>query len=46
MMKNSPSVLAAALWLLFALHLPEAFAADEKTGLDGLEWRLVGPWRG
>ena len=46
MMKTSPSVLAAALWLLFALHLPAAFAADEKAGLDGLEWRLVGPWRG
>ncbi len=46
MMRTSPGVLAAALWLLFALHLPAAFAADDKTGLEGLEWRLVGPWRG
>jgi hypothetical protein len=36
----------ATLWLLFSLYLPAAFAAVEKTGLEGLEWRLIGPWRG
>ena len=46
MMRTSPGPLAAALWLLFALHLPAALAADDKAGLKGLEWRMVGPWRG
>ena len=46
MMRTYPGPLTAALWLLFALHLPAALADDDKTGLEGLEWRLVGPWRG
>ena len=38
--------LGAALWLSFVLPLPTAFTADNETGLEGLEWRLIGPWRG
>jgi hypothetical protein len=46
MIKSFPRLFTAALWLLFSLHLPAVFAAVEKTGLEGLEWRLIGPWRG
>jgi photosystem II stability/assembly factor-like uncharacterized protein len=38
--------LLAALLALFPLLPTAAFSADEEDGLEGLEWRLVGPWRG
>ena len=46
MIRSFPRLSTATLWLLFSLHLPAAFAADDKIGLEGLEWRLIGPWRG
>ncbi len=39
-------LLMAALLALFPLLPTTAFSADEEDGLEGLEWRLVGPWRG
>jgi len=45
-MKTSPRSLAGAFLLCLCLPWPVAFAADEDSRLDGLEWRLVGPWRG
>ena len=38
--------LMAALLALFPLLPTPAFSADEEDGLGGLEWRVVGPWRG
>jgi len=39
-------LLSGALLALFSLLPPSAFSAGEDDSLDGLEWRLVGPWRG
>jgi photosystem II stability/assembly factor-like uncharacterized protein len=39
-------LLFAALLALFSLLPTAAFCADEEDALEGLEWRLVGPWRG
>ena len=45
-MKNSTRFLASAVWLLLCLPGTTAFATDNDNSLEGLEFRLVGPWRG
>ena len=39
-------LVSAALLALLFLISPTAFSTEEDAGLEGLEWRLVGPWRG
>jgi photosystem II stability/assembly factor-like uncharacterized protein len=45
-MTGANRLLSAALPALFCLVSHSAFSAGQDNGLEGLEWRLVGPWRG
>lgn len=43
---RSPTLYLVSLLLLAALLPPAAGAAIDTERLEGLEWRMVGPWRG
>ncbi len=45
-MNCATRIVFAAIWLLVCCALPTAFADSGTDSLEGLEWRLVGPWRG
>jgi len=45
-MTSANRLLRTALFALFLSFPLTAPAADQNDDLEGLEWRLVGPWRG
>jgi len=45
-MTASTRFVSLVLLTILSLFSPTVFSAEEDSGLEGLEWRLIGPWRG